>query len=211
MLFSATLARTHPVYPLKTTLERCYPRMGRHMWEQPMKGIIYSLMLLLLAPASVADPQNGFSFAIGAAYHDARVSINDVPMEHYQASGLGIDGDAQFVVNEHWSVNPFLQAAAEYATGDLRTHLFNSQGGLEIRHWWGNVYVSPMLDFGAEQLYKGATITRASFGPGVGLATGWESPQGWLIRLQADAPESLYFSANQRRAGAWLLFGYRWR
>ncbi|NNM52151.1 MAG: hypothetical protein HKM02_07985 [Pseudomonadales bacterium] len=176
-----------------------------------MKWMIYSLVLLLMTKAVLADPQNGFSFAIGSAYHDAHVSINGVPQQHYKGPGLGIGGDAQFVVNEHWSVNPFLQAAAEYATGDLRTHLFNSQGGLEIRRWWGNVYVSPMLDESAEQLYKGATITRATFGPGVGLATGWESSHGWLVRLQADAPEILYFSANQRRAGAWLLVGYRWR
>lgn len=169
---------------------------------------LLTLSLAALPVSALAEPQNGFGLAIGPTAHHARV-VAFGAHQTYNSAGFGITADAQFVVNDNWSINPVLQAALEKAHGDITNNLGNSQAGLEFRRWFGNGFVAPVLIYSLEDVLKNG-VQRAEYGPGVGLVTGWESPAGLTVSLQVDAPESLYFSSNQRRAGAWLQFGYRW-
>ena len=169
------------------------------------------LPLLLLFPAlSHADPQPGFGLALALAEHHADVSFNQAPFQVYNSHGAGLAGDAQFVINPNWSLDPYLEFAYEHSHGDVQTALINASGGLMLRHWWQNVYVGPALEYGGEGLLQNQTVSRSSFGPGVGVGLGYESPRGLTLGLQVDAPQALYFSRNQRRSGAWLTLGYRW-
>ncbi len=167
--------------------------------------------LLLAGGLSVghADPQAGFGLALALSEHHADVSFNPPVFERYNSHGMGLAGDAQFVINPQWSLNPYLQWAYEYSH-DEAASLINASGGLTLRHWWNNVYLGPVLEYDVEGLLQNRRIVRSSFGPGLGLGLGYESVQGLTLGLQLDAPQALYFSRNQQRTGAWLTLGYRW-
>lgn len=165
--------------------------------------------LLLVPSLALAEPQDGFGIAVGPTSHTANVVISGVK-QHYDSSGAGVTVDAQFVFNDSWSLNPSVQVAVEKATGDLTNTLTNSEAGLQLRHWSGNWFVAPVVLYSVEDVLQGSVVQRAEYGPGVGLIGGWESPSGLTLSLQADAPESLYFSTSQRRTGLWLDLGYRW-
>ena len=168
--------------------------------------LIFSAAIL---PPAYAEPQDGFGLAVGPTSHTATVIISGVK-QHYDSSGAGLTADAQFVVNDSWSINPSVQIALEKARGDLTNNIGNSEAGLQLRHWTGNVFIAPVLLYSVEDVLNGTVVQRVEYGPGVGLIGGWESPTGLTLSVQADAPESLYFSSSQRRTGLWLQLGYRW-
>ena len=172
-----------------------------------------ALCLLLATTVARADPQEGFGLAIGPTFHHSHEVINPGSGQttlNFNSAGMGLSGDAQFVLDSQWSANPFVQLSAETASGDTKSHLGNDQAGLAIRRWYGDWYLAPILEISDEQIYTGRTISRSTFGPGLGVGLGWESPTGLTLGLQLDAPQVLNFNANDLHAGTWLTVGYRW-
>lgn len=165
--------------------------------------------LLLYAVDASAAPQEGFGLGLAASAHDVHMTSQNFS-QRYHSAGMGLVGDAQFVFSDSFSLNPALQLTVEKASGDLTNTLVNSQAVLQFRCWRENTFIAPLLAYSVEDALSGSVIKRAEYGPGIGLAAGWESPDGVTLQAQADLPESLYFSSSQRRAGAWLSIGYRW-
>ena len=172
------------------------------------QALVFSLGLLA-SGLVFAEPQDGFGLALGPVAHSAHITIAGVK-QHYTSSGAGLTADAQFVFSNQWSINPSIQFALEKARGDITDTLTNSQAGLQLRHWSGNGFVAPILIYSVEDVISGGVVRRAEYGPGIGIMGGWEAPAGLTLAVQADAPESLFFSSSKRRAGLWLQIGYRW-
>jgi hypothetical protein len=180
--------------------------------SRPRWRILAALGLLLVTGSACAEPREGFGLAIGPVFHHSHEVLDQGKGNtlNFNSAGIGLSGDAQFVLDAQWSANPFLQFSVERASGDITNYLGNAQAGLAIRRWSGDWYVAPILELNDEQTYQKKVIARSTFGPGIGFATGWESPTGLTTALQVDAPQLLNFSANSLHAGVWLTVGYRW-
>ncbi len=165
---------------------------------------------IFLSVHSVAENQDGFSLAVGPSAHYANVTVfNQSSRQVYESVGVGVYGDAQFVLDERWSLNPYLQTAWEHSHGQLNTPLLNSEGGLQLRRWYNNFYLGGALNFSSEQVLQHQGIVRADFGPGVSAVFGWENPDGLTYGLQLDAPQSGNGGVSHRAAVA-VWCGYRW-
>ncbi len=168
------------------------------------------LAMCLICLYGWSEPQEGFSLAAGGMAHMAHDRFGDGPYRNYDSSGVALYGDAQFVVNQRWSLNPYLLLGLEKAHGDSAQNLGNSSGGLQLRHWWGNGYAGANINYSIEQMLKGGTVQSATFGPGVGLDAGYESPSGLVFGAGLDFPQVLYFNGTNHHSGVWVVLGYRW-
>lgn len=165
-----------------------------------------ALLLLTCAWSGAAEaaPDNGFGFYLGA------LSSRDSSLYGNSNGGL-VAVDAQFVLNERWSLNPYLLLDSE-STG----HSFdieNGEGGLQARYWvGGNTFVAPQFLFHDTLLKQGGTVSSSLYGPGIGAAAGWEGDNHWSVMLAANVFRlaGAYGSPATTRSEAMLLVGYRW-
>ena len=158
--------------------------------------------LLALAPILQAGPANGFGLALGG------VSANQGGRS---SSGLSLDADAQFSLNSHWSLNPFLMVSLEKDSGSPRQNLSDNLGGIQVRRWFGQVYLGPQVFFHDRLLYSGGTVSSSQYGPGVGLEAGWEGSNGLTLGAQLDTLEGQFLNPGDRRSAVRAHVGYRWR
>ena len=166
------------------------------------KGVHPGLALLLALPTVLqAQAANGFGLAIGgvAASQGGRSS-----------SGLSVAGDAQFLLNSHWSLNPFLMVSVEKDSGSPKQNLSDNLGGLQARRWFGQAYFGPQFFFHDRLLYNGGTASSSQYGPGLGLEAGWEGRSGLTLGAQFDGMEGQFLNAGNRRNAVRVHVGYRW-
>ncbi len=175
------------------------------------RSVLGCWFLLFLMEYGWTAPQDGFSLAVGGMAHAAHAQlVNDGLDRHFDSAGIALYGDAQFVVSPKWSFNPYVLTGLEKAHGDVTQNIGNSSGGLQLRHWWNNCYLGANVNYSIEQIFKGGSVQSATFGPGVGLNAGYETPAGLIFGLGVDFPQSLYLSPTNHRSGAWMVLGYRW-
>ena len=156
------------------------------------------------AAAAHAAPNNGFGVYLGA------LSSSDSSLYGNSHGGL-VAVDAQFMVDDHWSLNPYLLLDSE-STGqsfDIST----GEGGLQARYWMGgSLFIGGQFLFHDTLLKRGGTVSSSLYGPGVGVGAGWESDSHWSVALAANVYRlaGAYGSAATNRSEAMLLIGYHW-
>lgn len=164
------------------------------------------LAACLYTSAAQATPNNGFGVYLGA------LSSSDSSL-YGNSHGVLIAADAQFMVDDHWSLNPYLLLDSE--SSDQSFNINNGEGGLQARYWMGgNVFLAPQFLFHDTLLQQkqGGTVSGSLYGPGIGLAAGWEADSHWSVMVAANVFRlaGSYGSAATNRSEAMLLIGYHW-
>lgn len=160
-------------------------------------GIIATLVACSCAAS--AAPMNGFGAYVGVV--GAR--------EAGQTSkGFSVGGDAQFVINDAWSLNPYLQVSAERVSKSVSAS--DSLAGIHVRRWIGNWFVGGQAFFHARVLIRDGSSENSTYGPGLGAVGGYEAANGWGTALQFDALEGQFLSSVNQRNAVRLHMTYRW-
>lgn len=158
--------------------------------------------LCLWAGAARAATDNGFALYVGP------VHVHDPTLGNDNGSALGVD--AQFVVNDAWSLNPYLGISTDHPGNGYTST--NITGGLQARYWVGSWFI------GAEYLYhdllvsKGGLTQLSTFGPALGAAVGWEGENHWSVMLEWQGLEGqgLNWASGNTRSDVRVVVGYRW-
>lgn len=162
------------------------------------------LLLCLWAGQAQAAPDNGFGLYLGA------VSSSDSSLYGTSTGGL-VGADVQFMVNDRWSLNPFLLLGSE--STDRSFDADHGEGGLQARYWMtNNWFLGGELLEQDTLLRRGGTVGTSTYGPGIGVVAGWESDSHWSVLLAAKymtMPGTIYGSVSHR-SEALLLIGYHW-
>ena len=168
------------------------------------------LLLCLWGAQAQAAPDNGFGLFVGG------LSSSDSSLYGTSTGGF-VQADVQFMVNDRWSLNPFLLLGSEstdriFDSNGRTLDVVHGEGGLQARYWmtsqWflgGEVFEQDSL------LTRGGTVGTSTYGPGIGVAAGWESDSHWSVMLATkymNMPGTVY-GAVSWRSEALLLIGYR--
>src|SRR5690348_14368126 len=87
------------------------------------------LLLCLWGMHAHAAPDNGFCLYAGA--------LSSRDSSHYgNINGGFVQADVQFMVDEHWSLNPYLLLGTE--STDQSFDIETGEGGLQARYWTGS-------------------------------------------------------------------------
>jgi hypothetical protein len=167
-------------------------------------GSVGLLLVALWSGQAQAAPDNGFGAYLGA------VSSRDNSLYGNSNGGL-IAVDAQFMVNQTWSLNPYLLLGSE--STDRNLSVVNGEGGLQARYWLaGSWFLGGQFLFHDTLLKQGGTVSRSLYGPGIGGGAGWEGDSHWSVSLMANVFRlaGSYGSTASTRSEAMLLIGYRW-
>ena len=178
--------------------------MGKHTvasWTLRLAGCA---ILWLTASAAQAAPDNGFGLYVGP------IHSNDSGL-YGTSRGVSVGADAQFMVNDDWSLNPYLNMTSE--STDQTFHLVNGTAGLQARRWFGGSWF-----LGAEYLFhdlllrNNGTVESSIYGPGLGVAAGWESASHWSVMVEWDGLEGQGFSwsSGNNRNDVRVVVGYHW-
>ncbi|MFI4921806.1 MAG: hypothetical protein ACHQAZ_09230 [Gammaproteobacteria bacterium] len=162
------------------------------------------LTACLYAGAAHATPNNGFGVYLGA------LSSSDSSLYGTSHGGL-VAVDTQFMVNDHWSLNPYLLLDTE--STDRSFDISTGEGGLQARYWMGgSIFLAGQLLEHDTLLKQGSTVSSSLYGPGIGLAAGWESDSHWSVTLATNLYRlaGSYGSSATTRSEAMLLIGYHW-
>jgi len=177
--------------------------MGNASMGRAARGAA-GLLLGLWALQAQAAPDNGFGVYLGA------ISSRDNALYGNSHGGL-IGADAQFMVNQTWSLNPYLLLDSE--STDQPFDINNGEGGLQARYWMaGSWFLGGQFLFHDTLLKQGGTVSRSLYGPGIGVGAGWEGDSHWSVSLAANVFRlaGTYGSTATTRSEAMLLIGYRW-
>ena len=157
----------------------------------------------LWAAAAQAATDNGFAVYLGGVRSSDSVLYGT-------SRGVAIGADAQFIVNDSWSLNPYLLISSE--TTDRSYDAVNGEGGLQARYWIGSWFLGGQFLFHNLLLKQGGTVSTSLYSPAVGLVAGWEGQNHWSVVLEANALEkgSGVFVPDNNRSDVLLLVGYRW-
>lgn len=154
--------------------------------------------LLVCSKFAAAVPQNGFGIEGGLIGASADGS---------QSNGLSLGMDAQLVVNDNWSLNPYLMLSLEQNSSAQK--MSDGLAGLSIRRWFDEWFVGGHVFEHDLIVFENGTVQTSSYGIGSGLQVGFELANGWGAELQADMFESTISKGVQRNAIRAHLT-YRW-
>jgi hypothetical protein len=148
---------------------------------------------------AAADPQNGIGAYVGL------VSATEGSIK---SNGLSLGADAQFVLNDNWSLVPYLMISAE--------HGFNSKtisdglAGLHIRRWFGDWFVGGQVFEHDRIVLSSGNVQYSAYGAAVGVLAGFEYTSGWGAEVQTDSFETTN-NPGIRRNAVRVHLTYRWR
>ncbi len=176
--------------------------MGTSLVSRALR--LLGLILLSLGAVDARAADNGIAVYVGG------VHSNDSDV-YGTSHGGAIGVDAQFVVNDDWSFNPYLLISSE-TTGTSNLDVINGEGGLQARSWVGSWFLGPQFLFHDTLLKQGGTVGQSLYGPALGFTFGWEGSSGWSVSLQANALENGTTQSvpKNNRSDVLLLVGYRW-
>jgi len=167
----------------------------------------------MAAPAA-AGPVNGLGAMGGLAAHSFRLPQDVGDDLIFSGYGPSVWLDAQFVVNDRWSLVPVLQASLEHTTdmfhvpGNTEGTVFTYSALFQVRFWLGDYYLSPHIGVYQEAFssYKGQLFQYGS--EGGGASVGWEGGEGWIANAAVDWETPL---VNHQIWALRAQVGYRWR
>jgi hypothetical protein len=173
--------------------------MGRFKLGRPWRAAGLALLAGIAATPARAAPENGVGLMLGA------VAAREDTMN---SAGVSVGLDAQFAVDERWSLNPTLLASAEQASSQWKVS--DGMVGLQVRRWFRAAYVGLHAFYHVRVIVRDGTVSNSAYGVAGGLVGGYEGPSGWGAQVQLDALEnsgvpSVYRNAVRAHAT------YRWR
>jgi len=163
---------------------------------------------LLTASAVWGLPHNGIGLYTGPVGHSFVQRLVGGGIREFDSAGWGVAGDAQFVWNDQWSINPTMMFSLEKITeGNIEGDLVAYASALQVRRWWEDTYLG--VHFGIyKEVIRAPTRTFGTGDGGIGFATGWEGDGGLLLNFQYDWERVL---TGERIQAIRLQIGYRWR
>lgn len=154
---------------------------------------------VFLSGIAVAAPQNGIGVYLGMIGATQNNSVN--------SSGLSLGVDAQFVLNDNWSLAPYLMVSSER---DNASHtVSDGLAGVSLRRWFGEWFAGPQVFEHDLIVMSNGTVNSSAYGLSGGLVAGFEYANGWGAEAQADLFESTMVRGVQRNALR-LHLTYRW-
>ena len=147
---------------------------------------------------SYAEPQNGFGAYVGL------IGANE---NGVSSNGVSLGVDAQFTINDYWSLNPYLMTSDEHSSAS--TTVSDELVGMQIRRWFGNWFVGGQVFAHDRLIYANGTTQNSAYGAAPGVLAGVEYSSGWGAEIQADTYESSSISGVMRNAVR-LHLTYRW-
>ena len=164
---------------------------------KPLRMAMLGLMFLQPLPV-LAGPVSGFGIYLGPI---------GATEDSFETVGVGFGADAQFVINDSWSLNPFLMSSAERDTDSTITGTTaDILVGLQLRYWSGNWFAGPQAFF-HDKIIIDSGISESLYGPGLGVLAGYEAVSGWGVESQLDAG----MAETEIRYALRLNLTYRWR
>lgn len=174
-------------------------------WRKIMTGgwrqYLHTSCVLVVAccPAIAhAEPKNGFGVyggVIGA-------SENGVT-----SKGVSVGLDAQFTLDDNWSLNPYLMASAEHSS--VSTTVSDELVGLQVRRWFGDWFIGGQVNAHDRLIIGNGTTQSSAYGVAPGVLLGFEYASGWGAEIQADMFENSTTAGTMRNALR-LHLTYRW-
>jgi len=119
---------------------------------------------------------------------------------------LSLGLDAQFVINERWSLNPYMLISAERDANSK--NVSDGMVGLPVRRWLGEWFVGAHVFEHDRVLIDNGRSTDSAYGLGAGVQAGFEYANGWGAEVQTNS--ELIRQGVQRHALR-LHLTYRWR
>ncbi len=183
------------------------------------KQIVLPAILILSAfsaGSAQAEPKNGFALDAGLTTHRMTNPVTG----NYQSTGVSLGLDYQFAVSDSLSLNPFLMTSGETVSGNAAnfaagTNAGHGMLGLQLRYWIDNAFLGAHLASYSEVLSNtvgNVTTSTSAHGGGLGLAAGWEKPDGGLFVVgQLDSSNLKYSTSTSKMSGFRLSMGYRWK
>ncbi|MES1981819.1 MAG: hypothetical protein V4443_05015 [Pseudomonadota bacterium] len=166
-------------------------------WQRSLCTGCIALSLTSLQTAS-ASPQNGIGAYAGV------ISATEAGSA---STGLSAGVDAQFVINDRWSLSPYLLISAE--RNSASTSVADGLAGVHVKRWFGDWFAGAQIFEHDRVIYGNGNAQSSAYGLGMGLLAGFEYASGWGAQVQADLLESSNISSSQRNAVR-LHLVYRW-
>jgi len=152
---------------------------------------------ILAAQPLLAEPQNGIG---------AYVGLIGATENNVNSGGLSLGLDAQFAINNDWSLNPYMLISAEKNANSQ--NVSDGMVGLPVRHWLGEWFVGGHVFEHVRVLIDNGRAADSAYGLGAGVMAGFEYANGWGAEVQTDS--ELIRPGIQRHALRFHLT-YRWR
>lgn len=163
------------------------------------------VMVFTLTPAK-AGPKNGIGLGAGISWHSFFLQATPNNID-FSSAGIGFSADAQFVWNDHWSINPALLFAVENSLdGPIDRKVFHYSSILQVRYWLGAAFIGGHIGIFKEAITSDRQRFEIEEG-GVGFAAGWEPGDGLIYLIQYDFERPLT-SQDVRAFRAQI--GFRW-
>ena len=159
---------------------------------------IILLSFLIFSFGAEASPQNGFGAYLGVIGAREK-TVNSL--------GLNTAIDAQFTVNEKYSLNPYLMISAEKNSDKNRVS--DLIIGIQGRKWYQEKFVGVHLLLHTRVIYNHGHTLATAYGPGLGgILAGIEYPSGWGSEGQFNLLEG--GPKGQIRNAVTINLTYRW-
>lgn len=155
--------------------------------------------LAICSGIASAAPQNGIGAYAGV------VSAKEGEVD---SSGLSLGMDAQFAVNEDWSLVPYLMLSDERDSAS-RT-VADGLVGLQARRWLDGWFVGGQFFVHDRIIFDNGIVQYSAYGFAMGVVAGFEGANGWGAEVQTDSFESSNTRGAARNAVR-LHLTYRWR
>lgn len=154
---------------------------------------------VLCSGIASAAPQNGIGSYVGL------ISATEGSMN---STGLSLGLDAQFAINDNWSLVPYLMLSAEHTSTSKSAA--DGLAGLQLRRWFNDWFVG-MHVFDHDRIVSGGgTVQSSAYGLAAGVLAGFEYDNGWGAEIQTDSFETTN-NIGVRRNAVRLHLTYRWR
>lgn len=173
--------------------------MGPIKAARRLQAIGLALLAGIAAAPAAAAPENGVGLLLGG------VAAQEDTMD---SAGLSLGLDAQFAVDDRWSLNPTLLASAEKASSQRKVS--DGMVGLQVRRWFGTAYVGLHAFYHVRVIVRDGTVSNSAYGVAGGLVGGYEGASGWGGQVQFDALENSGVPSVYRNAVR-VHATYRWR
>ncbi len=169
--------------------------MGK--WRQRLTAAFIAVSASCTGIVS-ASPQNGIGVYAGGITATENGSTSN---------GVSLGTDAQFVLNDNWSLNPYLMISAE-RDSNSRT-IADGLAGLQARRWFGDWFIGGQV-FEHDRIVSGnGNVQSSAYGAAAGVLAGVEYANGWGAEMQTDSFESTN-TPGVRRNAVRLHVTYRW-
>jgi hypothetical protein len=155
-------------------------------------------IMAIAAPAARAAPQNGMGVYVG---------VIGATEDGVSSNGLSAGVDAQFMLNDVWSVAPYLMLSAERDANS--NTIADGLAGLPLRRWYGDWFAGVQAFEHDRIVINNGTVQSSAYGLSGGVVAGFEYANGWGAEAQADLYESTN-TVGAKRNALRLHLTYRW-